>query len=73
MHAAASDRAPRSGVSHVVGDTEPLLSELTMGQWLDATAAQCPNRTACAFCEQNLRRTWVQPRDEADHFAAGLL
>ncbi len=66
-------RAPISGLSHVVGLSTPALSELTIGEWLDATAASGPERAACVFCDTGVRWSWAQLRDEADKLAASLL
>ncbi len=66
-------RAPLNGLSHVRGDTEPPLSERTIGQWLDDTAARWPGHTACVFCDTGVRWTWAQLRDEADRLAGALL
>jgi fatty-acyl-CoA synthase len=73
MSQTADPRAPRGGVSHVVGAAEPPLSELTVGGWLDATAARLPDHPACVFREAGVRWTWKQLRDEADRLAGGLL
>ena len=40
--AASDTRAPRDGLSHVVGSSQPPLSELTIPAWLDATAERYP-------------------------------
>ncbi len=66
-------RAPRAGLSLVVGNTDLPLSDKTIPQWLDDTAAQHPEALACVFRESNTRWTWAQLRDEADRLAAGLL
>jgi fatty-acyl-CoA synthase len=66
-------RAPRAGLSHVVGTTDLPLSDKTIPQWLDDTAGQHPQVLACVFRESNTRWTWAQLRDEADRLAAGLL
>jgi fatty-acyl-CoA synthase len=66
-------RAPRDGLSHVVGATEPPLSTLTISEWLDDTAARLPERTACVFREQGLRWTWAELREASDRLAAALL
>ena len=73
MDSETPSRAPRDGLSQVAGAAEPPLSELTIGQWLDATAGQHAGRTACVFPEQGLRWTWSQLRDETDRLAAALL
>jgi fatty-acyl-CoA synthase len=72
MSHAADPRAPRGGVSHVIGATEPPLSDLTVAGWLDATAARLPDHPACVFREAGVRWTWRQLRDEADRLAGGL-
>jgi fatty-acyl-CoA synthase len=66
-------RAPKNGLSHVAGANSPPLSERTISQWLDETAAAYPNRLACVFAEQGVRGTWAQLRDSSDMLAAGLL
>ncbi len=68
----AAPRAPRGGISHVVGASEPPLSELTIPAWLDATAERYPDRPACVFCEQGVRWTWRELREQSDRLAAGL-
>ncbi len=73
MNHTADPRAPRGGVSHVIGATEPPLSDLTVAGWLDATAARLPDHPACVFREAGVRWTWHQLRDEADRLAGGLL
>jgi fatty-acyl-CoA synthase len=73
MNHAADPRAPRGGVSHVIGATEPPLSDLTVAGWLDATAERLPDHPACVFREAGVRWTWRQLRDEADRLAGGLL
>jgi fatty-acyl-CoA synthase len=73
MTSTADPRSPRGGVSHVVGAAEPPLSDLTVGGWLDATAARLPDHPACVFREAGVRWTWKQLRDEADRLAGGLL
>jgi fatty-acyl-CoA synthase len=66
-------RAPRVGLSHVVGSTTPALSEWTIPQWLDDTAQRRPDHPACIFTEAGVRWTWSQLRTQADRLAAGLL
>ncbi len=63
---------PQGGVSLVSGALEPPLSERTVSEWLDATAARLPEHPACVVREQGVRWTWRQLRDEADRLAAGL-
>jgi fatty-acyl-CoA synthase len=66
-------RTPRDGLSHVIGATDPPLSDLSIPAWLDATAAKFPQTTACVFREQGIRWTWTQLRDESDRLAGALL
>jgi fatty-acyl-CoA synthase len=60
-------------VSHVRGETEPPLSELTIPQTLAATVARWPNRPAAVFRAQGLRWTWAELAAQVDRVAAGLL
>jgi fatty-acyl-CoA synthase len=69
----ADPRAPQQGLSHVAGLAEPALSEWTIPQWLDFTAARQSQHPACVFREAAVRWTWAQLRDESDRLAAGLL
>jgi fatty-acyl-CoA synthase len=74
LSAGATDlRAPKNGLSYVAGGTQPALSEYTICQWLDETAARYAHRLACVFSEQGIRGTWSQLRDSSDQLAAGLL
>jgi fatty-acyl-CoA synthase len=70
--AEAGPRAPRGGVSHVVGDTSVPLSALTIAEWLDDTAARWPDAPACVFRQQGLRWSWAELRQASDRLAAGL-
>jgi len=65
-------RAPSDGRSHVVGATEPPLSELTTGELLDAAVRRFPDRPAVVFCEPGVRWTWRQFADVVDRHAAAL-
>jgi fatty-acyl-CoA synthase len=66
-------RQPRDGLSHVTGATEPPLSDLTVGAWLDATAARLPDAPACVFAEHGVRWTWAELREQSDRLAAALM
>ena len=66
-------RTPLNGLSHVQGDTTSPLSQRTIGQWLDDTASRSPDHLACVFCDNGLRWTWRQLRDESDRLAGALL
>jgi len=66
-------RAPRDGLSHVVGPTEPPLTDRTVGQFLDDTVERFPDRLAVVFREQQVRRTWREFQAEVDRTAAAFL
>jgi len=66
-------RAPRMGLSHVVGPTEPPLTDLTVGAFLDETVRRHPDRLAVVVREQQVRRTWREFQVEVDRTAAGFL
>jgi len=69
----ADPRAPRGGMSHVVGPDAPPLSTQTIGEFLDAAVERFPDRRAVVFSEQGVRRTWREFRADVDRLAAGLL
>jgi fatty-acyl-CoA synthase len=71
-HVVQPARAPQAGLSHVMGATAPALSDWTISQWLDDTAARLPARTACVFSAAGVRLTWAELRDQSDHLACGL-
>jgi len=73
MTSSTATRVPIQGLSHVVGETAPALSEWTIAQWLDHTAAARPGHTACVFSDAGLRYTWAELREQVDRLAAGLL
>ncbi len=66
-------RLPIDGLSHVVGESTPALSEWAIPQWLDHTAAARPGHTACVFTDVGLRMNWAELREQTDRLAAGLL
>jgi fatty-acyl-CoA synthase len=72
MSMAASDRTFSNGYAHVKGDiTQPLLN-FTIGQLLQETAAQYPDRLAAVFCEEGVRWTWSQFQAEVLRLSSGL-
>ena len=73
MTTSTAARLPIQGLSHVVGEGTPALSEWTIAQWLDHTAATRPGHTACVFTDGGLRYTWADLREQVDRLAAGLL
>lgn len=70
--AGSPERGPINGLSHVRGATDPRLSDKTIAQWLDATAARYPQGLACVFRETSIRWTWQQLRNESLKLACGL-
>ncbi len=71
--AGVDGRAPRDGLSHVVGATVPALSAATVGEFLDAAVARFPQGLAVVFREQGVRRTWREFQADVDRTAAGML
>ena len=65
-------RAPRDGLSHVIGTVEPGLSDLTVAALLDATVARFPDRLAVVFSQQGVRWTWREFQRVVDRCALGL-
>ena len=51
-------RAPRNGLSHVVGDTSAPLARLTIPAFLAQAVARGGTREAVVFCEQEIRWSW---------------
>jgi fatty-acyl-CoA synthase len=72
VEARRPERGPINGLSHVRGADAPALSEETISQWLDATAAKYPQGLACVFSETSIRWTWQQLRSESLKLACGL-
>ena len=66
-------RVPRNGLSHVVGATEPPLSDATIGEFLADAVNRFPDRLAVVFSEQGVRRSWREFQTDVDRLAAGLL
>ena len=66
------DPRPRNGLSHVVGDTRPVLWRKTIGQLLSETVARYPDNEALVFCRQEVRLTYREFEAEVDAVAAGL-
>ena len=47
--------------------------ELTLGQMLDHTVAQCPEQPAVVMVDREFRQTWREFSDEVDRLAKGLM
>lgn len=71
--AAVARVAPNDGLSHVIGGQIPPLVDLTIPEFLAATAARHGDREAAVFSAANERWTWDRLRRRADRLAAGLL
>ncbi len=63
---------PRDGLSHVRGDPDAALTELSVAGLLRQTASRWPDRPCVVFREQGLRWTWAEFAAEVDALAAGL-
>ncbi|QPC94998.1 AMP-binding protein [Mesorhizobium sp. INR15] len=70
---ARSKRVPADGTSHVSGDRDIPLWELTIPQLLKQTVARHGQREAVVFGQQNIRWTYQDFDRRVDEFAAGLL
>jgi fatty-acyl-CoA synthase len=69
----ATGIAPSDGLSHVRGDTQASLSELTIPALLADTVARHGERPAVCFREQGIAWTWREFATVVDELAAGLL
>ncbi len=47
--------------------------ELTLGQMLDHTVAQCPDNPAVVMVDRDFRQSWREFSDEVDRIAKGLM
>ncbi len=65
--------APVHGLSHVRGDFQVALTDLTIPALLARTVQHFGDRAAVCFREQGVRWTWREFAVEVDHLAAGLL
>ena len=63
---------PTDGLSYVRGESDPPLSEATIGEFLRATVERFPDRPAVVFREQGIRWTWREFAQEVDVLAAGF-
>ncbi|XP_060757673.1 medium-chain acyl-CoA ligase ACSF2, mitochondrial-like [Neoarius graeffei] len=60
-------------ISYVQGPTSVSLLSLTVGQSLQTTVNNWPDREAMVFVQDGVRKTFSQFQHEVDHLAAGLL
>lgn len=67
------NRRPRSGISHVIGDSAAPLLDLTLPALLAHTAARFPDHPAAIFSAQDIRWTYGAFHREVDRLARGLL
>ncbi|WP_454725391.1 MULTISPECIES: AMP-binding protein [Cupriavidus] len=70
--AAGPSTLPVAGLSHVRGETDLPLSELTVPALLAGTVARFPDREAVVFREQGVRWTWLEFSQVVDAMAGGL-
>jgi fatty-acyl-CoA synthase len=66
-------RSPTNGLSHVSGNTDQPLLNLTIPSLLAQTAARFPDRDAALFLAQDIRWTYAELSREVDRLALGLL
>ncbi len=64
--------APRAGLSHVAGPTDPPLVARTIPQVLRDAVARFGDREAAVFAEENIRLTYRDFAAQVDRLAAGL-
>ena len=65
--------APVDGLSQVRGRQDAVLSQATIGQFLQQTVQRFADRPAVVLREQRLRWTWAQFQAEVDALASGLV
>ena len=65
--------APKDGLSQVQGRQDAVLSQATIGQFLQQAVQRFAERPAVVLREQNLRWTWAQFQAEVDALASGFL
>ena len=72
-HATHATRVPLKGLSHVVGASEPALSEATISDWLDQACERWPQGLACVFAASGERWSWPDLRTHSCQLAGALL
>ncbi len=65
--------APKDGLSQVQGRQDAVLSQATIGQFLQQAVQRFAERPAVVLREQRLRWTWAQFQAEVDALASGFL
>ncbi|MDF3834611.1 AMP-binding protein [Cupriavidus basilensis] len=70
--AASPTTLPIGGLSHVRGETDIPLSELTVPALLAETVSRFPDREAVVFREQGIRWSWREFAHTVDAMAGGL-
>ena len=53
--------------------SEPVLSERTLGDWLEYWAKETPNKEYIVYSDRDLRFTWQKFNERVDHMAKGLI
>ena len=54
-------------------DGQPMLSDRTLGQWLEHWAKTTPDKEYIVYSDRNLRFTWNQFNRRVDDMARGLI
>lgn len=65
------DLRPQNGISHVIGQADTPLIELTIPQILAQTVSEFPDREAAVFAAEGLRWTYEEFATQVDRLATG--
>ncbi len=57
----------------MIHTSEPVLSERTLGDWLEYWAKETPNKEYIVYSDRDLRFTWQKFNERVDHMAKGLI
>ncbi|XP_054501021.2 medium-chain acyl-CoA ligase ACSF2, mitochondrial isoform X2 [Agelaius phoeniceus] len=73
LHTKMPSVSPKVTNSYIQGPTDIPLLDKTVGQCLEETVERFPDREALVFCQDGVRKTFAQFKEEVDQAAAGLL
>ena len=54
-------------------NSEPVLSDRTLGDWLEYWAEKTPDKEYIVYSDRDLRFTWQKFNERVDHMAKGLI
>ena len=57
----------------MIHTSEPVLSDRTLGDWLEYWAQETPNKEYIVYSDRDLRFTWKKFNERVDHMAKGLI